>query len=273
MFYVYEHWRSDKGKPFYVGKGSIISTGTHRGQKRRAFCMDNRNKLHKKITRRLALKGLQPIVKIVFETGSEDAAFAEEIRRIKFWRDSGVFLANFVDGGGGVVGWKHSEETKKKISRMKRGIRTRLGHTPSEETRRKLSASLKLVMGTPESRKRASALVSGENNPFYGRTHTAETRDKISAIHKGKKCTAEEIAKRNATRSRNIAIHGSRKSGNGRLAALKRWETRSRKWTPEAIAKRTATLKANRVARNIATDQLTLFGSTYSTPVTATPTR
>lgn len=43
------------------------------------------------------------------------------------------------------------------------------GHVPTEETRRKMSESHKGMLGTPESRAKQSAKLSGENNPMYGR--------------------------------------------------------------------------------------------------------
>lgn len=69
------------------------------------------------------------------------------------------------------TGKKRSEETKRKISESQRG---KIVGPLSEETKRKLSQAL-----------------SGERNPFYGKTHSKETMEriskKISATLKGRK--------------------------------------------------------------------------------------
>ena len=67
-------------------------------------------------------------------------------------------------------GYKHSEETKRKISIA--------NSNPSEETRRKRSlANL------------------GEKNPFYGKHHTEETKKKIGDLGRGREKTEEELLK------------------------------------------------------------------------------
>lgn len=48
------------------------------------------------------------------------------------------------------------------------------GYSPSEETRKKISKA-----------------TSGENNPFYGKQHSEETKKKLSEINKGKKLSNE----------------------------------------------------------------------------------
>ena len=67
---------------------------------------------------------------------------------------------NYTDGGDGIVGFKHSKETKKKISNTKRGKKA------SEETKRKLSIAK-----------------SGKNNPNYGKTFSKEHTLKLSQSH------------------------------------------------------------------------------------------
>lgn len=67
---------------------------------------------------------------------------------------------------GQKIGYKHSEETKRKISLMLMGNKSKTGQHNSEETRKKLSIALK-----------------GKNS---GKHASAETRLKLSLIHKGK---------------------------------------------------------------------------------------
>jgi hypothetical protein len=107
-FYVYEHWRTDKNEPFYVGKG----------QKRRAYHMHatTRNDYHRFIQEKLKRIGASVEVRIVMKDLSEIEAFREETRRIIFWRSQGCTLANFTDGGEGFSGGRHSEEWCRELS-------------------------------------------------------------------------------------------------------------------------------------------------------------
>ncbi len=101
---------------------------------------------------------------------------------------------NLTAGGEGISGLKHSEATKTKISKSNKG------KTHSEATKAKLSEVLKgrsksvktkakmseVRRGKPgtkhsnESKAKMSAATSGENNPFFGKNHSQETRAKIS---------------------------------------------------------------------------------------------
>lgn len=55
-----------------------------------------------------------------------------------------------------------------------------IGHAVSEESRRKISKN--------------HADISGANNPMYGKTHTQETKNKISTINKGRKSAKRNCA-------------------------------------------------------------------------------
>ena len=68
---------------------------------------------------------------------------------------------NFTDGGDGISGFKHSEETKQKIS--KNNARYWKGKKRSEETRQKISEKNK-----------------GTSHPMFGKKHSEKTRQKIS---------------------------------------------------------------------------------------------
>lgn len=60
-----------------------------------------------------------------------------------------------------------------------------IGFKHSEESRKKLSESCKGRVITKETRKKLSQANSGENNPFYGKHHSEETKQKIIKAHKG----------------------------------------------------------------------------------------
>lgn len=88
------------------------------------------------------------IVDILFEDISYEEAKAKEIELIKFYgrRDLGLGpLVNMTDGGEGMIGIKFSDETKKKMSKSR----------------------------------------EGEKNHFFGKTHSDETKLKISSKKRG----------------------------------------------------------------------------------------
>ena len=85
---------------------------------------------------------------------------------------------NFTEGGDGTTGYKHSEESRKKMS--ENNARYWQGKTLSEETRKKMSESCKGKKLSEETRKKMSESRKGENNPMYGKRHSEETRKKMS---------------------------------------------------------------------------------------------
>ena len=95
---------------------------------------------------------------------------------------------NFTDGGDGISGYKHTEESKRKISEALKGENNpNYGKTLSKETRKKISETLKGENNpnygktlSKETRKKISEALKGENNPMLGKKHSKETRKKIS---------------------------------------------------------------------------------------------
>ena len=126
-YYVYEHWRPDRGECFYVGKGH----GRRAHDLRRG-----RNKWHQFIQAKLSRLGTAIEVKIIADGLSESEAFDFEIARIAFWKNDGADLCNLSSGGDGPSGFKHTEEWKRANNeRLKNRIL-------SSATRKKLSAVL-----------------------------------------------------------------------------------------------------------------------------------
>jgi len=98
-----------------------------------------------------------------------------EIYWINFYQ-SNKFGYNISRGGqkGWMIGLKHSEETKKKISELNKGEKNSFyGKHHTEETKRKISESNK------------------GNASFLGKHHTEETKKRLSDLNKGKKLTDE----------------------------------------------------------------------------------
>ena len=71
-----------------------------------------------------------------------------------------------------------SDETRKKMSESKKG------HTVNEDTRKKMSEAHKGHTVNEETRKKMSESRKGENHPMYGKKHSEETRKKMSEAAK-----------------------------------------------------------------------------------------
>jgi group I intron endonuclease len=63
------------------------------------------------------------------------------------------------------------------------------GHIVSEETKRKISEANCGKIRSTEFKQRLSVKMTGDNNPFYGKTHTEETKIKISKANLGRRHT------------------------------------------------------------------------------------
>ena len=111
-FYVYEHWRPDRGECFYVGKGSGCRANVMTGR---------RSAHHLAIQGKLSRLGLCIEVRIVQSGLSNEEANDLEMDRIEFWRNDGADLVNHTDGGDGQRGRKQSVETRLKISNALKG--------------------------------------------------------------------------------------------------------------------------------------------------------
>lgn len=172
-FYVYEHWRLDRDECFYVGKGRAG----------RAYSMKNRNRHHQAIVAKLSRIGSAFEVKMVATGLVEADAFALEVERIVFWREAGVDLTNMTDGGEGISGFYHSEETCKKLSEMNKGVPAAFkGRRHTEETKRILSEIGK-VRGAPKLTKEQQEKASSWHR---GRKRSPETCSRIADKAKGR---------------------------------------------------------------------------------------
>lgn len=161
--YVYVHKRASDGRVFYVGKG----------KKRRAWSSSGRSRHWRFVAEKHGFE-----VEIVKAGLPEGCALTLEqiaIAKIGF-----ANLANATLGGGGIQGWKHSEETKRRIGEASRS---------REQTERQREA-LRLhrcIDFTPEHRRKMSAAAKArKRHPL-----SAETRAKISAAHVGLRPTEE----------------------------------------------------------------------------------
>jgi hypothetical protein len=157
-YYVYAYLRSD-GTPYYVGKGS----GDRAWQKHRYHNVPDKDRI------------------IILESNlSEHEAFLSERKFIAQYgrKDLGTgVLRNMTDGGDGILGHKHSEETKKKIALARLGKPTNKGKKMSEEQKEKLRQANKGRKFSPEFGEKISAAKKGKP----GKPRSPETRAKMKA--------------------------------------------------------------------------------------------
>lgn len=181
IFYVYEHWRTDKDLCFYVGKG----------KGRRAYnTKKQRNRHYIFLVNKLLLSGNAIEIRIVKSGLPEKEAFDLEIERIKFWKDSGVKLTNVSSGGLGSTGFRHTEEHKERVSKRHKGNKYNLGKKKTEAQKAKISEWMKgrkQTLGT----KRTEEANRKTSETLKGREFSEEHKKKISEAKKGKKLSEQ----------------------------------------------------------------------------------
>jgi hypothetical protein len=162
IFYTYAYLRED-GTPYYIGKGKG-NRAWDKGSRKTPPPTDSSRIL-------ILKKGL-----------SEQDAFRHEIYMIFVFGRKNVgtgILLNFTDGGEGLTGGIHSEETREKIGSAHRG------KFVTAETRHRISKANALRSPISDStRKKLSEAAKG-------RKLSEESRKKISEAKKGKTFTEE----------------------------------------------------------------------------------
>lgn len=134
--------------------------------------------------RKLLKTGNIPEIKII-ACDLESRLSELEKSYIKEFRQEGHPLTNGTDGGEGISGWHHSEETRQKLSQA---AQNRL--PISQETREKKRQSMLGKKHSSESRERHRLAALGKNNhmygktaeqnPMYGKRHSEESKRKMS---------------------------------------------------------------------------------------------
>ena len=149
-------------------------------------------------------------IELIEKVESAERAYELEIFYIKEYNTKAPNGYNLTDGGDGIFGWeaseeyrqecsertkqlhsekkvgmygkKHSEETKKKMSASLKGNQNCLGRILSEKTKLKISLSHQGKVLSEFTKQKISENhhnVSGEKNPMHGRKHSPETIEKI----------------------------------------------------------------------------------------------
>jgi hypothetical protein len=120
--------------------------------------------------------GKKPIIKEIKNCVSYEDLLISEYEEIKKLKDNNFNLLNVLDGGlvNPMLGRTHSDKVKKIISEKNSG------RVVSELTKEKIKNTLiKKWLNNPLLREKHSELNSGENNPFYGKTHSIKTIEKF----------------------------------------------------------------------------------------------
>ena len=138
-FYVYAHCKQD-GSPYYIGKG------------RRDRYLETRGRSN--FWRKCADKhGINPI--FIAKNLTEQEAYSFEkilVEKLGKRTDATGILVNIVDGGRGVIGLKHSDESKAVMSIKHTGKKL------SAEHRKKMSDTQFIVQNDPQVKARLVAI-------------------------------------------------------------------------------------------------------------------
>jgi hypothetical protein len=154
--YTYAYLREDN-TPYYIGKGT-----DNRGFRKRT-------------------NGVQPPknkdrIIILKKNLTEEEAFKHEIYMIAVFgrKDLGTgILRNKTNGGEGISGYRHTEKTKDKLSKMS------LGRKLTKKHKENVRSSMKGKKKTQEHSRNISKGKLGEKNPNYGKKTPEKTKDKM----------------------------------------------------------------------------------------------
>jgi hypothetical protein len=211
-------------KPFYIGRGRRRNRPMSH-IKEAKYTEKNSHKLNK--IRSIINNGAEPFIVIIKSDITKEEADLIERKLIKDMgkRKEGGILTNLADGGEGGIGGittkgkKLSSDHRKKISEGGKGLKR------SEETKKRISISKKGqnkgkkyedFMGEEKAsiaRKELSEKNRGIRNPFYGKSHSEESRGMIGNKNRGIKRSnefKEKISQMNLKRSDEISKKNSK---------------------------------------------------------------
>jgi group I intron endonuclease len=168
------------------------STKLDRRLKEHYFACSLKTNTHKNNwLKSLIANGQKAEVVILAEYADASVLPEQEINFIARYRSLGCKLTNTTVGGDGVVGRKWSEETKKRMS----------------------------------------SLFSGDGNPFYGKTHSDETKIKIKAARKLQIPTFKGKHHSQKSNEANRKSHLGKKHSEASKQKIRDWAAKNKKVT------------------------------------------
>jgi hypothetical protein len=179
MAVLYRHIRLDKNQPFYIGIGKT---------EKRAYEKIKRNQFWYNIVAKTEYE-----IEILFDNLTWDEAGEKEKEFIKLYgkRDDNTgTLVNITDGGGGILGVRHNEESKRKISESSKN---RIRKPVSIETKEKIRQTLTGRVGSnkgfkhsEETKLKLRLFNIGKIGPNKGKPMSDEAKKKMIASKTGK---------------------------------------------------------------------------------------
>ena len=173
-FYVYTY-STDQDGTFYVGKGR--KNRINASHKESLYCH--------RILEKCKREGVYVYRDKIIEGVSEEDAFHWEKELIGLYHPKG----NLTQGGEGVSGYKHTPETRRKMSEARKG------KPLSDETRCKMSEVKKGKPLSDEHKRKMSEAQKGEKNHNFGKPFTEEHKRKLSEANKGKPLSEDQKRK------------------------------------------------------------------------------
>jgi len=188
-------------KKKYVGKAEDIEDRW----KEHRYLLNKKKHINKHLENSWYKYGMENFIFYIIEI-CESEKLSERERFYIFYFDAKNNGYNLTDGGQGILGYRHTEKSKLKMSINSKGktkseehrkkiSEVNKGKHLSEETKQKMSASTKGRVGKPlseETKQKISKALTGKNNANYGVPRSEEVKEKISKANSGKKRTPEQ---------------------------------------------------------------------------------
>lgn len=175
MMGIYAYFDKKDNSVVYVGKDSYIDEGKRRSDHKSPSKYDAQpfNRIVQNNPNRYTYQVL------VWNAKDQETLTSLEIQYIRQLKPK----FNFTDGGDGSCGFKHSEESKRKIGEANKGKKH------SDETRRKMSKTRKGKKRNPFSAEHCRNISEANKGKVpwnKGKKRSEETRKKISETLKGR---------------------------------------------------------------------------------------